>query len=418
MKILYLVDYFYPFVHGGAEISVLEMAKALVKRGQDIHVLTPNYGAVKNETLDGVNIHRYFFAKKLTESSGQLTNVWHFNPLYWLVLGSVILLEVKKHNINVLHCQSVATVIPAVLVGKFLKLPVVLTFRDAQILCNYGLCLTTDQYGKTCDLKTYFTKDFKHYYEQNVSQKNLVSLFVQIFFAIFGRVRCKVLKYFAQSATVKIVSSNSAKKTFEVNGFDKLTFIHNLYNFPKGPATVKNNSDIVLYATKLSSGKGLDLLLRAFKSVLTSLPKLKLNVVGGGDIEKYKHQVKKLNISNLVRFFGRLDNAQVLIMRKESLMEVAPSIYPESFGRTALEALGCGLPVVVSNRGGFTDIVDDGVTGYIVEPTEESLAQAIIQAQSTNKVLRENIRKNHRKLIRKFLIDPVNKHLALYKKLI
>ena len=173
-----------------------------------------------------------------------------------------------------------------------------------------------------------------------------------------------------------------------------------------------------MYATKLSPGKGLDLLLLSFSQAIKDSSGLKLQIVGGGDVEKYKRMAQKLGIEKHVKFMGLIDRTEVMRMRQESLLEVVPSIYPESFGRAALEALANGLPVVVSDRGGLTDIVQDGVTGFVVEPTREKLVRAIIKGVRRNNFLRENIRNNFEKLRFKFEILPIRRHISLYKNLI
>src|SRR6186997_1837571 len=132
MNILFISDYFYPFVHGGAEQSVLELAKDLVKKGVEVDLLTPNYGAKKQENLFGIDITRFDFPKKLKSHSDQLTPNWHFNPIYWFNLSKAILNLSKKRNIDIIHCQSVYCLIPGVLIGKLLRKPVLVTFRDDQ----------------------------------------------------------------------------------------------------------------------------------------------------------------------------------------------------------------------------------------------------------------------------------------------
>lgn len=418
MKVVFLTDYFYPFVHGGAEISILELAKALVKKGQEVHILTPNYGAASEETIDGILIHRYPFITNLKTYSSQLTYFWHFNPLYWTILFIEIVKFVKKYHINIIHCQNAATIPPAIFVGKFLNKPVVVTFRDAQILCNYGHCLTINQFGKTCGLVKYFTKDFRHYYEDKVANKNLLTLMIQIFFAVQGRLRVNILKFFARQGNLLIVSSLAQKRTFEINGFSNVSVVHNIHQFPKTIPKAEKSSRSILYATKLSPGKGLNLLLAAMPEVLKAYPTLKLTVVGGGDKAHYEKLIKDLKLTGSVFLFGRLPNSEVMKLRKTSLLEIVPSLYPESFGRSALEAIATGLPVIATNRGGLTDIVENGKTGIIFEPLVENLAAAIKKGVQHNLLFRKNISKNYSSLKRKFMVAPVEDQINLYRTLL
>jgi glycosyltransferase involved in cell wall biosynthesis len=68
-----------------------------------------------------------------------------------------------------------------------------------------------------------------------------------------------------------------------------------------------------------------------------------------------------------------------------SSVVVVPSVWPEPFGRVALEANYLGVPVVASRTGGLTEIVEDGATGFTVKPNNpESLADGITKALTTS----------------------------------
>lgn len=58
---------------------------------------------------------------------------------------------------------------------------------------------------------------------------------------------------------------------------------------------------------------------------------------------------------------------------------VIPTIFSEGTSYSCLEALSCGVPVVSSNVGGLNDIIIDGFNGRLVQPTEEHIAEAIIE---------------------------------------
>ena len=85
-----------------------------------------------------------------------------------------------------------------------------------------------------------------------------------------------------------------------------------------------------------------------------------------------------------------------------SRLVVMPSL-EEPFGLVATEALACGVPVIASNRGGLPEIVKDGRTGMIVDPTNtKALARAIARLLDDEK-LRERMGRLGRK-------DVQNKH--------
>lgn len=417
MRILFLTEYFYPYIHGGGEISTMELAKSLSSCGETMHVLTPDYGSGILETLAGIKIHRFPFYVKLKKFSDQLSPSWYFNLVYFLILFVQIAREVWVKKIQIIHVQGLFSLPSAIWAGKILKVPVMVTFRDAQLICNYGFCLTKNQHGHTCGLADYFREDFWMYWQDKVDNKNPFNFGLQVAYAFAGRIRTNILQFFARQADVLIVSSTAQQKLFAANGF-KTKIIHNIYTFPTKVPKIILKSKTILYATKMSSGKGLDILLSAFKEVLKDFPDCRLLVVGSGDKEYYEKLCRSLGISKNVGFMSRKLPEEVMELRRKSLLEVCPSVYPESFGRTALESLACGVPVVSSNRGGLTDIVKDGKTGYIVEPTVGSFAKAIAKAIKNNSKLRRNIKKEYFALKYKFSEKPLEDHLRLYKSLL
>lgn len=416
MTVLFTTEYFPPFIHGGAEVSILELGKALVKRGIKVCVLTPNYGTKKVENVSGIRVIRYFFLKKLEKLSDLLTPMWHFNPIFWLSLLYSVVKTVQEEKIDIIHCQGLYSLPSSVLASKILQIPLVVTFRDNQLLCNYGYCLIRDQFEHSCNFRKYFQEDFRDYFQNKVLDKSIFSFIIQLTQAINGRLRTNILKYFAHFAKIKIVSSSAQQRTFAASGFVTDT-IYNLYpfqaSFPKNTST----GDYLLYATKLSSGKGLDLLLNSIPKVLKSYPKIKLVVIGRGDTLRYKKLCKDLNIDNNVKFKSMPSFHEVRVFRSRALLEVCPSIYPESFGRAALESLAVGVPVVVTNRGGLSEIVEDGQTGVVVEPNENDLSLGIIRVIKYNATFRKNIKSRYSDLQKTFYDTPVSQTLDVYQKL-
>jgi len=108
----------------------------------------------------------------------------------------------------------------------------------------------------------------------------------------------------------------------------------------------------LLFLGRLSRQKGLDLLLPAFQRLARSRPDLWL-VLAGPDHEGYEAHVRELTrelgLDDRVVFTGLLTGERKLAAFVDAELFVLPS-YAENFGMTIIEALACGLPVVISNQ--------------------------------------------------------------------
>ncbi len=81
--------------------------------------------------------------------------------------------------------------------------------------------------------------------------------------------------------------------------------------------------------------------------------------------------------SQAVRFLGRVTQDDLLREYVSALCVVCPA-FDEDFGLTCLEAMACGKPVIACrDGGGYVELIDDGVDGFLVEPTGPAIAAAI-----------------------------------------
>lgn len=137
----------------------------------------------------------------------------------------------------------------------------------------------------------------------------------------------------------------------------------------------KKKDEIVIGTVKTLKGKyGIDYLIRAFGEVLNkcrenSLNKnLKLLIYGEGEQkEKLRDLTKKLGLENKIIFKGYIENKKVPEAINKMDIFCVPSVSnSESFGVAAVEAMACGVPVISSNADGFTEVMKNEVTGYIV----------------------------------------------------
>jgi glycosyltransferase involved in cell wall biosynthesis len=145
---------------------------------------------------------------------------------------------------------------------------------------------------------------------------------------------------------------------------------------------------VVGMISKLWEGKGHDVLFQAWKNVLTEWTletKPLLLIVGEGPLEfTLRNRVLALNISSHVKFAGFRSDISDITAAVD--VAVLPSAF-EGMGRVVLEAMAAGKPVVASRVGGIPDLVQDGITGYLVNPGDyESLGRKLMMLLQDNRL--------------------------------
>lgn len=140
----------------------------------------------------------------------------------------------------------------------------------------------------------------------------------------------------------------------------------NLEGLRGGPA------EFVFTASRLDGPKRIDLLIRAYRRCRTEVP---LWIAGDGPQGQHLRELAAGDTR--IRFLGRLtDDELVEHYSRAALVPFVPEL--EDMGLITLEAMACGKPVLtVTDAGGVTEFVEDGVNGRIVAPDEKALARAL-----------------------------------------
>ena len=79
-----------------------------------------------------------------------------------------------------------------------------------------------------------------------------------------------------------------------------------------------------------------------------------------------------LQRSSMTEFIGEIDESDKSEFLGNARALLFPIDWPEPFGLVMIEAMACGTPVIAFNRGSVAEVVDDGITGFIVEFVEEA----------------------------------------------
>jgi glycosyltransferase involved in cell wall biosynthesis len=139
------------------------------------------------------------------------------------------------------------------------------------------------------------------------------------------------------------------------------------------------------------------------------------------DREYFEAQVKPLLDSANIEYIGEITDADKSSFLSGALALLVPIDWPEPFGLVMIEAMACGTPVIAFNRGSVPEVVEDGVTGLIVEDEKGAIGSVDRLRQLSRQRIRQRFEQRFtaRRMARDYLaayrmlIDGAVPHLRL-----
>ncbi len=130
----------------------------------------------------------------------------------------------------------------------------------------------------------------------------------------------------------------------------------------------------VLFVGRLLPHKGINDLIEALP------PGMNLKIAGQPYDQKYLEDLHRVAEGKRVKFIHDLDDTALVEAYRKALCVVLPSVYkniygaetkvPELLGQTLLEGMACGTPAICTNVASMPEVVEDGVTGFVVPPND------------------------------------------------
>ncbi|MGD1703983.1 glycosyltransferase [Dapis sp. BLCC M229] len=145
------------------------------------------------------------------------------------------------------------------------------------------------------------------------------------------------------------------------------------------PGMGEGNGNYALFIGRLSPEKGLDTLLATWQLLAGKIP---LKIIGDGPLS---HQVQEavVKLPN-VEWLGRLPIQEVYNLIGEAKFLIFPSQWYETFGRVAIEAFAKGTPVIASNLGNMSSLIESGRTGFHFRPGDPNDLAAQVEYALTH----------------------------------
>lgn len=168
-----------------------------------------------------------------------------------------------------------------------------------------------------------------------------------------------------------------------------------------------NGKKVVLFVGRLIPLKGVHHLLRIVPKLVKLHPDLVVIIVGSpfyGSHRKtaYSRKLEKLGrqCRGHVRFIPYVPYTEVPSWALAADIAVVPSGKREAFGLVNVEAMSCGVPVIATRAGGMKEIIRQGETGYLVNPSRiESELKEKLHLLLSDKQLREKLGKRSRERV-------------------
>ncbi|EGP4821081.1 TPA: glycosyltransferase [Enterococcus faecium] len=201
---------------------------------------------------------------------------------------------------------------------------------------------------------------------------------------ITNRIVKSNIRYADRIASTSYAMANQVKKLMDNDNLkiDITPFGVDLSNFEN--ITLKSNKPIIIGTIKTLAPKyGLSYLIKAIDFVRNKTEKhFKLEIYGKGpEKESLQKLISDLSLNDIIELKGYIPNSQVpQVLNTFDIFCVTSIMNSESFGVAAVEAMAAKLPVVATDVDGFKEVVQDRVTGIIVEKGNiNMIANAILE---------------------------------------
>src|SRR3954451_7292439 len=373
MRILQVSDFYPPFI-GGMERHVKSLSTELATRGHDVRVITARLpGTEPSERRSGVDIRRIRGTTARLFGSQYVEDSRPFHPPCpdpEFVIG--LRREVERFDPHIVHAHGWSTYSTLVLPRAHAQ-RVVVTLHDWGIMCPrktlfwhgrelcsgpaLAKCLNCapGQYGAgkgvaiTLGLRASRPLNSRTHWWVGISR------------AVAEAYR----DFLPASASLSVIPS-FVPQSLPVS--------------PVRPSWLPAQDDYLLFVGSLTREKGLHWLLEAYERGLSGTP---LVVLGTPQHDTPTRWPAGVTVRTNV------PHDEVMRAWRHAAIGLVPSLWPEPFGQVAVEAQTAGTPVVATRIGGLQDIVEDGVSGFVVAPNAtDELVAAIRKLQADDDLRR------------------------------
>jgi len=186
-----------------------------------------------------------------------------------------------------------------------------------------------------------------------------------------------------------------------------------------------NNIPVILFLSNIDPTKGVETLLEAGNILLQKGIKFKMNFVGSFtpayNHETLNNKIKMLDLDSCAFYLGpQYGDGKNKVLLDSDIFAFPTYYAQETFGLVNLEAMQAGLPVISTYEGAIPDIVDDGITGFLVpQKNPQALAEKLEILIKDSELRQKMGAAGRKKFLEKYTVDKFeNNLLAIFKEVI
>lgn len=348
-SILHVIPYFAPaWGYGGPVKIAWNLAKKAVEKGHNVTVFTTTASGERNkvlvsggENIEGIHVVR--FANQSVSAARQ--NIWL--PVRFL---ETLQKEIKLFNLICLHEYRTFLNVYTAKITKQYKVP--------YFLFAYGTLPRGNGWKKWAKM---------------------------IFDNVWGKKILQKANYvFAQTDNERREYLSLGVSADRISPFPLMVDLEEFKHLPaKQTAREKfhlsSDDFVIIFLGRLHEYKGIDLLIEAIARLKTEIPHLKLLIVGRdeGSLSIIKHKICKKNLQNFIIIHPPLyEKDRLFAYCAADLFTLTPNFYEET-SLAALEALACGIPIIVTKQAEIPYLEDFGC-GSIIEYDLHELVEKLL----------------------------------------
>lgn len=340
MKIALIIDTWFPAI-GGGQINAYEISRRLAKKDTRIDVITRNCGKDNLKTNNYLKIYKLGPKSKPNSS---MSKIIFLIRLFFFILS---------RDYDLMHVHPFLPSIVAKLISIYKNTPLIITVHGTRL-----------------------------FEEEKITPSRLLEKYI-----LTG------IKYDAQISVTKTFSKipNINKKIFVIPN------AINVEKFSKIKAT-KFKKPTILWVGRFDPVKRVKDLILSAQYISNETKNFQIMLVGYGyEEDKLRKLVKTLNLKNVI-FAGKKTGQNLVEVYKKSSLFVLPSA-SEGQPISVLEAKAASLPIVATNVGGISEIVQNGQEGFLVHPKNpKKLAEAILKILKNQNKYNQKLQENNKNL--------------------